>query len=50
MSEEEFLELCLRKVPEGTKVVKVEKDGCTYFRIGEINLDKAAQAFKDLVK
>lgn len=49
MTEEEFIELCLKNAPPGSKVKKHEKDGYTYFTVGELNIDRAARAFLDLI-
>lgn len=49
-SEKEFIEASLKFAPPNSKVVKVENDGYTYFRIGELNIEKAARLFKDLIK
>ncbi|MEG0694151.1 MAG: hypothetical protein RR440_00250 [Erysipelotrichaceae bacterium] len=50
MTEEEFIEMVLSKHPPNTKMVKVEKDGYTYFKIGELNIDKMARLLKELIK
>lgn len=50
MTEKEFIEASLKFAPPNSKIVKVEKDGYTYFRVGKLNIDKAARLFKDLIK
>ncbi len=50
MTEKEFIEASLKFAPPNSKVVKVEKDGYTYFKIGELNIDKAARLFLELIK
>lgn len=49
MTEEEFIEASLKFAPPNTKIVKIEKDGYTFFQIGELNIEKAARLFYDLL-
>lgn len=49
MTEEEFIEASLKFAPPGSKIRKVEKDGFTFFEIGELNIDRAARVFLDLI-
>lgn len=50
MTEEEFVQSVLKKLPPGTKMVKIEHDGKSYYRAGELNIDKAAELFHKLLK
>jgi len=50
MTEQEFMELVLKKLPPNSKMVKIENGGNPYFRVGELNIVKAAKLFKDLIK
>ena len=50
MTEKEFIDMVLSKHPPNTKMVKVEKEGYTYFKIGELNVDRMARLLKDLIK
>ena len=43
------LESIKARYPEGTKVVQLEYEGNVYFRSNDLNIEKAARAFKDLV-
>lgn len=49
-TEKEFIEASLKFAPPNSKVVKVENDGYSYFRIGELNIDKAARLFYEMLK
>ena len=50
MTEQEFIQLVLNKLPPDTEMVKVEKDGNIYFKVGELNIDKAARLLKEMLK
>lgn len=51
ITEEEFMEGCLKFAPPNSKIVKVEKDGYTFFQIGEPNLDVLAKfLYGEMVK
>ena len=43
ITEEEFMKGCLKLAPPNSKIVKVEKDGYTFYQIGEPNLDVLAR-------
>lgn len=48
--EEEFLEGCLKLAPPNSKLHKYEKDGLTYYHIGEPNLDLLARLLLKYIK
>lgn len=50
ITEEEFLEGCLRSAPPNSKQFKYEKDGRTYYHIGEPNLDLLAKLLVKYIK
>lgn len=50
MTEEEFIEAALSFAPPNSKIEKVEKDGYTYFRIGKLNVDKAARLIREAIR
>lgn len=39
MTEEEFMKASLKFAPPNSKIVKIDKDGFTFFQIGELNID-----------
>lgn len=43
LTEEQFLERCLESAPPNSKLYKYEKDGKTYYHIGEPDLDLFAK-------
>jgi len=50
VTEEEFMKGCLKLAPPNSKIRKIEKDGYTFFQAGDLNIDRAARLFKDLIK
>jgi len=50
ITEEEFLEGCLKLAPPNSKQFKFEKDGRTYYHIGEPNLDLLAKLLLKYIK
>lgn len=50
MTEEEFVELVLKKLPPNTKMVKIEHDGNTFYEAGDLNIDKAAELLYEMLK
>lgn len=50
ITEEEFLEGCLKLAPPNSKLFKFEKDGRTYYHIGEPNLNLLAKLLVKHIK
>lgn len=50
ITEEEFMNGCLKLAPSNSEIVKVEKDGYTYYRIGKPNIDVLAKFLKKYIK
>lgn len=46
VTEEEFLEWCMRSAPPDSKLHKYEKDGEVYYHIGEPNIELLAKLLK----
>lgn len=50
VTEEEFLEWCMRSAPPNSKLHKYEKDGKAYYHIGEPDLDLFARLINEMLK
>ncbi|MGE6513390.1 hypothetical protein [Lysinibacillus sphaericus] len=50
VTEEEFIEWCMKSAPPNSKLNKYEKDGRTYMYIGEPNLDLFARLLLKYIK